>query len=257
MNKRSALFLAFSIAFLGSACKKETVPVTATAAPVANVAVNVVNTEFTTFTAKGRMQLEKPDEKVGSAVTIRIKKDNVIWISVVPALGIEAARVRITPDTIQILNRLQREYYAGNFSMLQKRYNIAASFDMLQAMLLGNYLPGEPGAIKEIKGGEMQQIQQIRNNLVINQFLDVEMRKLKRLQVIDDKTGDAIVATYNEFEPQGANLFPTAALVLLQRASNPNPESKVASVAIKYNKYSFNEPDLQFPFSVPEDYARK
>ena len=73
MNKRSALFLAFSLLFLGSACKKETVPVT-TAAPVPGVAVNVVNTEFTTFTAKGRMQLESPEEKIGSAVTIRIKK---------------------------------------------------------------------------------------------------------------------------------------------------------------------------------------
>ena len=257
MNNRFALLLAFSIAFLGSACKKETVPVTATAAPVPNVSVNVVNTEFTTFSAKGRMQLEKPDEKIGSAVTIRIKKDSVIWISIVPALGIEAARARITPDTIQVLNRLQREYIAGNFSMLQKRYNIAASFDMLQAMLLGNYLPGEPGTVKEIKGGEMQQIQQLRNNLLINQFLDVEMRKLKRLQVIDEKTGDAIVATYNEFETQGNNLFPTAALVLLQRASNPDPNSKAASVAIKYNKYSFNESDLQFPFSVPADYERK
>jgi hypothetical protein len=257
MIKRSALFLVFPILFFTGACKKEAVPVSATAAPVPNVTVNVVNTEFTTFSAKGRMQLEKPDEKIGSAVTIRIKRDSVIWISVVPALGIEAARVRITPDTIQILDRLHRQYFAGNFSLLQQKYNIAASFDMLQAMLLGNYLPGEPGNIKEIKGGEMQQIQQLRNNLVVNQFLDMEMRKLKRLQVIDEKTGDAIITTYNEFETQGANLFPTAALVLLHRASNPDPSSKAASVAIKYNKFSINEPELQFPFSVPEDYERK
>src|SRR5215204_4379643 len=150
MNKLAALFLAFSLAFLGSACKKETVPVSSSAAAAApGVAVNVMNTEFKTFSAKGRMQLETPEEKIGSSVTIRIKKDSVIWISMVPGLGIEAARIRITPDTIQILNRLQRQYIAGNFSMLKNKFNIAASFEMLQAMLLGNYLPGEPGMIKE------------------------------------------------------------------------------------------------------------
>ena len=258
MNKLAALFLAFSLAFLGSACKKEAVPVAATAAaPLPGVTVNVLNTEFKTFSAKGRMQLETPEQKIGSSVTIRIKKDSVIWISIVPGLGLEAARVRITPDTIQILNRLQREYIAGNFSMLKNKFNIAASFDMLQAMLMGNYLAGEPGMVKEIKGGEHQQIQQTRDNLTINQFLDVEMRKLKRMQVIDDKTGDNIVATYGEFETQDNNLLATTMLILLERASKTNPSSKNTAVSIKYNKFSLNEPDMQFPFTVPEDYQRK
>ena len=181
----------------------------------------------------------------------------MIWISVVPGLGIEAARVRITPDTIQILNRLHREYIAGNFGMLQKKYNISASFEILQAMLLGNYLPGEPGLIKEIKGGEHQQIQQTRNNLIINQFLDVEMRKLKRMQIIDEKTGDNIVTTYSEFETVENNVLASTALILLERASNTNPKGKNAVVSIKYNKFNLNEADLQFPFTVPEDYERK
>jgi len=259
MNKLSALFLAISLAFLGSACKKETVPVaSATPAPApAGVTVNVVNTEFRTFSAKGKMQLETPEEKIGSGVTIRIKKDSVIWISVVPGLGLEAARIRITPDTIQVINRLQKQYFAGNFSMLQKKYNIAASFDLLQAMLMGNYIQGEPGMVKEIKGGEMQQIQQQRNNLIINQFLDASVNKLKRLQISDGKTGDSMTATYNEFEAQESALVPTATLILLERNSNNNPKGKNAAVSIKYNKFSLNDADLQFPFTVPADYERK
>src|SRR5690606_10188870 len=147
--------------------------------------------------------------------------------------------------------------FAGNFQMLQKRYNIAANFEMLQAMLLGNYLPANGEAVKELKDGDLQQIQMLRDNLLINQSLDVEMRKLKRLQIIDDKTGDALLATYSEFETQKNNLFPTAAHVLLQRASNPDPNSKAASVSIKYSKFTLNEPGLEFPFSVPADYQRK
>lgn len=256
MNNRFLLFPAFCLLFLVSACKKDSVPVTsATSAPALNV--NVLNTEFTTFSAKGKMQLEKPDEKLSSAINLRIKKDSIIWISVVPALGIEAARVRITPDTIQILDRLHRTYFAGNFALLKQRYNVSASFPVLQAMLLGNYLPGEPGMVKEIKGGEMQQIQHLQDNLLINQFLNTEVRKLKQLQIIDQKTGDAINTTYNDFETQGGNVLPTSALILLQRNSAPNPNSKTAAVSIKYNKFTLNEAGLAFPFSVPADYERK
>src|SRR5688572_8544952 len=122
MNRVAQLFLVFLLLF-SAACKKKAVPTKSEVPPAAGLKVNVLNTEFTTFSAKGRMQLEKPDEKLASAVTIRIKKDSVIWVSVVPALGIEVARVRITPDTIQILDRLHKEYLAGNFSLLHKRFN--------------------------------------------------------------------------------------------------------------------------------------
>ncbi len=258
MNKLFPLFLVFSLLFSGTACKKKTIPVaSATPAAEPGVAVNVLNTEFSTFSAKGKMQLETPEEKLGSSVTIRIKKDSVIWISMVPGLGIEAIRARITPDTIQILNRLQRQYIAGNFATLQKQYNIAASFELLQAMLLGNYLAGQAGMVKEIKGGEHQQLQQTRNNLVINQFVDTQLRKLKRIQITDQKTGDNMIATYNEFETQGSSVLASAMLILLERSSNTNPKSKNAAVSIKYNKFSLNEANLEFPFSVPADYQRK
>jgi len=256
MNKLPALFLAFSILFFG-ACKKETAPVASKTAAAPALAVNVVNTEFNTFSAKGKMQLEKPDEKIGSAVTIRIKKDSVIWISMVPALGIEVARVRITPDTIQILDRLHRQYVAGNFSLLQKRFNVSASFEVLQAMLLGNFLPGDAGMMKEIKSGEMQQFQQKRDNLVINQFLDSNLHKLKQLNITDERTGDAINTTYSDFQEQEGKLMPTSSLILLNRNSATNPNSKTASVSVKYSRITLNEAGMEFPFSVPDDYERK
>ena len=83
------------------------------------------------------------------------------------------------------------------------------------------------------------------------------MRKLKRMQIIDEKTGDNIVTTYSEFETVENNVLASTALILLERASNTNPNGKNAVVSIKYNNFNLNEADLQFPFTVPEDYERK
>jgi hypothetical protein len=257
MNRVAQLFLVFSLLFF-AVCKKKSVPVKSETPPAAaGLKVNVLNTEFTTFSAKGRMQLEKPDEKLASAVTIRIKKDSVIWVSVVPALGIEVARIRITLDTIQILDRLHKEYLAGNFSLLQKRFNVAADFKMLQAILLGNYLPGQPGQEKEIASGELQHIRQQRDNLIFDQFLNPKNRKLTQLQVTDSRTKDEMMVVYNDFELLSETPIATAILMTLNRASAPNPASRNAVVSVKYNKFNLNDPQTSFPFTVPKDYTRK
>jgi hypothetical protein len=257
MNSVTKLFFVFLFLFSVAACKKKAVPVKSETPVAAGLKVDVLNTEFSTFSAKGRMQLEKPDEKLSSAVTIRIKKDSVIWVSVVPALGIEVARVRITPDTIQILDRLHKEYLAGNFSLLQKRFNIAADFKMLQAILLGNYLPGLPGQEKEIESGDLQHIRQQLDNLTFDQFLNRQTRKLTQFHLSDSKTKDAMMVVYNDFEMLQDKPIATAILMTLNRASAPNPNSRNAIVTVKYNKFNLNDPETSFPFTVPKDYQRK
>jgi hypothetical protein len=258
MNRSVRLFIAILLLFSAAACKKKAVPAKSEATgPGAALKVDVLNTEFTSFSAKGRMQLEKPDEKLASSVTIRIKKDSVIWLSIVPGLGIEVARVRITPDTIQVLDRLHKEYMAGNFGLLQKRFNVAANFQMLQALLLGNYLPGQPGFEKEIVNGQLKQIRQEQGKITFDQFINPATRKLTSLEINDSGTKDRMNVVYNEFEQLNNSPIATAILMTLNRASAPDPQSRNAVVSVKYNKFTVNDPEMSFPFTVPADYVRK
>ncbi len=68
----------------------------------------------------------------------RIKKDSIIWLSITPALGIEILRLYITPDSVKLINRMDKTYLATDFKYINTFLNNAVDFDMLQSLLLGN-----------------------------------------------------------------------------------------------------------------------
>lgn len=69
---------------------------------------------------------------------IRMKKDSVIWISASAFLGIEAARLLLTPDSFKMINRLNSTYISSDISSLKKQFGIDLSFKQLQNRLLGD-----------------------------------------------------------------------------------------------------------------------
>ena len=68
---------------------------------------------------------------------IRIRKDSAIWV-VFKKFSLEGARALITPDSVYILDRLNREYSVKPFAAVQREYNLPVGFQGLQALLLGN-----------------------------------------------------------------------------------------------------------------------
>ena len=75
-----------------------------------------------TFSAKMKVHYEGSDGKdYEFNAFIRLQKDKMIWISINALLGIEAFRAIITPDSVKVLNKLDKVYqlrsvslYAGN-----------------------------------------------------------------------------------------------------------------------------------------------
>lgn len=70
----------------------------------------------------------------------RIQKDSLIWLSIAPLLGIEAARVVITPDSVLFIDKINKKYFSGNDDYLQKLLKI----DEIDLCFLQSILLGEP-----------------------------------------------------------------------------------------------------------------
>jgi hypothetical protein len=247
---------AICVVFLFSACKKQMAPVASADRSGPTDVVTARNLEFQSFSARGRMQLEEENgDKVSSNLSLRIRKDSLIWVSVVPALGIEVARLRITPDSLHLMNRLNKTYFAGDYALLRDKFKVDVNFAMVQAILLGNYLPGEPGQDKVTTESPWQHIRREQASLLIDQFLDLTDLKLKKITIKDLQTNNALNVDYAGFENVAGNTFPRSARIAVQQ--NNGSETKGATAALEYNKISLNEPGLTFPFAIPEGYSRK
>lgn len=76
--------------------------------------------------------------------TLRIKRGEVIQLSVAPLLGIEVARMEITPDRILVVDRLNKCYVEASFDMLSQLANTELNFYILQSLMLNElFLPNK------------------------------------------------------------------------------------------------------------------
>src|SRR5215831_13568722 len=57
--------------------------------------------DFTTFTAKVKVDYEGKENNDQATAYVRIQKDSIIWISITGALGIEGIRAYITKDSVK------------------------------------------------------------------------------------------------------------------------------------------------------------
>ena len=97
------------------------------------------------LTAKMSLTLDlgrKGETKVNG--TLRIKKGEVVQLSIAPLLGIEVARAEISPDGILVIDRMNKRYVEVSFAEVKTLVKADLDFHTLQALFLNElFLPGK------------------------------------------------------------------------------------------------------------------
>lgn len=76
--------------------------------------------------------------------TLRIKKGEVVQMSIAPFLGIEVARAEISPDGILVIDRMNKRYVEVTFAEVKALAKADLDFHTLQALFLNElFLPGK------------------------------------------------------------------------------------------------------------------
>lgn len=109
-----------------------------------NVLLNHACREFEAITAKMSLTLDAGGDKTKVNGAMRIKKGEVIQLSIAPLLGIEVARAEISPDGVLVIDRMNKRYVQVSFMELQRLANVKLDFHILQALFLNEiFLPGK------------------------------------------------------------------------------------------------------------------
>jgi len=143
MNKMiKSLVLSLFIIVALSGCKTKRVT---QKSPLVNVSSNFIldqviqsEFEFKTINAKLHVDVDAPNQKNSFKINMRSKSDSLIWMSITPALGIEAARLLIQPDTLKYIDKLKKEYFIGDYSLLDTVFRYETQFSFMENLLIGN-----------------------------------------------------------------------------------------------------------------------
>jgi Domain of unknown function (DUF4292) len=204
-----------------------------------------------TFSSKLKVHYEGSDGKdYEFNAFIRLQKDKVIWISINALLGIEAFRAIITPDSVKVLNKMDKIYQQRSVSYLQEVSHLPFDFNSLQSLVLGNpvfldsnivYYRKDAQAISLLSTGSS-----FRNYLTLNNDLTIKHSILDDVDPMQSRSCDI---TYGDYERADTALFSTYRKIVIS-------EKGRLDVEMTFKNIRFNE-NLDFPFSVPKNYKRK
>lgn len=96
------------------------------------------------YSARASVELTLPDGKKSFKAQIRSVNDSAAWVTVVPALGIEVARVLLTTDSLKLMDRLSDTYFVGDTTEAKAQFGLQPSLKLLQQALLGKAISLDP-----------------------------------------------------------------------------------------------------------------
>lgn len=107
--------------------------------------------QFQTLYARMNVELLAPGMEVKSRVDMKMVKDSAFQLSVQPLMGIEMFRVEINRDSIKIIDRMNRRYFAENYSNLKGQTPIEFNYNNLQSLFVNHiFYPGKNEITPEI-----------------------------------------------------------------------------------------------------------
>jgi hypothetical protein len=203
-----------------------------------------------TFSAKLKVHYESSDGKdYEFNAFIRLQKDKIIWISINALLGFEAFRAVITPDSVKVLNKLDKVYQLRSVGYLQNISHLPFDFHTLQAIVLGNPIYLDSNILyyrKDMQGISILSIGPIfRNYLTLNNDLSLKRSKLDDVDPLQTRSCDI---TYGDYEKADTAFFSTYRKIVVS-------EKARLDVELNFKNIRFNE-NLDFPFSIPKNYKR-
>jgi len=219
-----------------------------------------INTpSFAFLNAKLGVNYQKGEkEPVQFRIQIRLKTDSIIWMSLVPAMGIEAARVVLTADSVMLLNRVKKNYVLGSYQLIDSLMHTRINYAMLQAMLLGNsvaYPILDSAAL--IDGNQYLLDMKMKipvtgseeHMLTQKVWLDPETFRIKAMFLSESgMQGKSLQIFYDEYQNIDGKILPLKMQIIIQA------KEKIV-ININYKK---TEVDVRhsFPFIIPSKYKK-
>lgn len=201
------------------------------------------DTRFEELSMQGSLQAELGGNSFSSAVSMKLQQNRQLWVSIKPMLGIEAFRALIRPDSIFLLDRINKQYVAKPFSYLQQMSGAPLTFAALQDVLLNNcgFLAGQKpqfGTEKQLivrqQGMEYQLLASSGSNKLDKLLLKREQQELE--------------VSYLKMQPLEKFLVPET---LKMQISGSQP----GTIEVNFSKFAV-ENGQTYPFSIPGNYGR-
>ncbi|MCZ2443283.1 MAG: DUF4292 domain-containing protein [Flavobacteriales bacterium] len=218
---------------------------------------------FEWFDAKFNAEVNNNGKLNALKGRVRIRRDSLIWISIKPDVAIiEVFRVLISPDSIKLINYLDKQFFTGSFSYIRSFLNMEVSFQTVQ-----NIFTGEPSFFFPLSDYQvsLSNTDTVLSTLPVNDYLSMrhapskpqilfhalwknEENRVWKSLLYDPSLKTETEILYNSYQTINEVVFPLSGqLTMISDTSN-------TVFTFTYTKTELNLP-FDFPFSIPSSYT--
>lgn len=239
-----------------ASCKSAKTVLTEGAADNDMAAANVINGHYANIpnfkTAYIKSTARYKDDKQTQNVTaeIRIKKDEKILVSI-RFLGITMAKALITPTEVKYYEKINGNYFEGDYTTLSRWLGTDLDFSKVQNMLIGQALDDlhKEKYVASIEDKLYKLAAASSSNTAKAFYFEGDKFLIKKQEIAQLAKQRELTVSYPLYAEYSSVIFPSQ----LQIAASQ--QKGKTNISIKYESVTFNE-DLSFPYSVPDGYDR-
>lgn len=188
---------------------------------------------------KMNMNISLSDKELSSSGTCKIYRDSVIQISIQPFMGIEMAKIELTPEALYVFEKLNNKYYHLVYEQLAEYTGVPLSFYDFQALLsnqlftLGGVTDENFDKITTEKSGKALIFRYNINDIV--QTTTFEKNQIRSVEVTDNKQSFHFQTTYSDFAKNDDVVAPK--IIDIQFVNSKN----TLNLKFKIDKIEFNK----------------
>lgn len=201
--------------------------------------------DFQTMSGKVKIDYEEGDTNQGVTVSLRMKKDEAIWVSA--PLGLFKAF--ITPDRVSFYNKLEGEYFDGDFAYLSDLLGYEMDFEKVQNVLIGNTVldlrKDKYAAFFESDGYILKPKQEIELFKILFS-LEPQNFRVKTQQVSQPKKNRFLKLNY-VYQKVAAKVAPSTVTI---EAVN---QEGLRQIDLDFKNVEFDR-KLNFPYKIPKGF---
>lgn len=201
---------------------------------------------FKTLSARMKIDYSDGEASQGISVSLRMEKDKSIWISA--PLGV--VKAYITPNRVTFYNKLENEYFDGDFSYLSNIVGTELDFDKVQNVLLGQ-------AIFDLRDEKLEagisesnyQLKPVKFNELFKILYQINPKnfRMAALMLSQPVKNRLLDIQYKNYQGLANRLVPGEITIVASENTNQS------QIAIEYRNLEFNKP-LTFPYSIPKGF---
>lgn len=202
--------------------------------------------DFKTLQGKVKIDITQNQKEQGSTFNLRIEKDKVIWLSA--KLGL--ARMMITPEKVRFYNKLDNEYFDGDYKLLSDFVGVDLDFMKVQNILLGQAifdLKDEPHTVSVNENSYALQPKDQSALFELFYLINPSHFKMDSLQLFQQLKKRILQVDYKSYQEVKKQILPKDIRIIAVE------DSDEVAITMEFKSLTLNE-DVRFPFRIPAGY---